>query len=379
MYHTPIIFTKYIEHTLTKTRSTREYGCMKLLEFEAKAMLRDSGVSVPHGTVVITDDIATPAVLKSQVPTGGRGKLGGVRIVRQSSDLQKTVAELLELDIKGYRPHYILAEELLDVDRELYLSLTINRQTASIELIASPNGGIEVEANDSRQFRRFDLSRQPIDAVAQTLADELGLNSQVFLLADFLEKLLDCFRSNDCSLLEINPLVITTAGNLVAGDCKMTVDDSSLFRHQDWNFNDTPVDTNFVLLNPGGDIATIANGAGLAMATVDAVEARGYSAANFLDIGGSATEDNIIASLKKIHLQTRAKAIIVNIFAGIVHADDVARACLHAQQTISGLAPLYIRLSGTNSNQAIQLLSAAGVRSFDNLDACLTAVRKEIT
>lgn len=191
------------------------------------------------------------------------------------------------------------------------------------------------------------------------------------MLQDIIENAYRCFIDNDCLLLEINPLVLTSDGKLIAGDAKITVDDAAAFRHLDWQFEDNSIEHNFVILNRDGAVATIANGAGLAMATVDAVVANGLVPANFLDIGGTATSDKILDCFRQITTLDNINVIIINIFGGIVRCDEVARAIIDAQRQIPDLPKLAIRLSGNREAEARQLLAQYNLPLFDSLEAIL--------
>lgn len=240
---------------------------------------------VPTSTLVNKgDSIPTPVVLKSQVPTGGRGKAGGIVVVENPADLQPAIEKLLSLDIKGFLPRTLLAEEKLAIKKEFYLSLLVDRQLAGIKLVAHIDGGIEVE--DNTDFMSWPIeSKSQLESIGQQLADYYQLPEQTFALQDLLENLYTCFIKNDATLIEINPLILTQQNELTAGDCKMTLDSAAAFRH-DWQFEQAPVEANFVTINLQGNTATIANGAGLAMATVDAAVDAGLEPANFLDIAG---------------------------------------------------------------------------------------------
>ena len=348
---------------------------MRLLEYEAKNLLSACEVPIPRGKVFAANElqaITAPIVLKSQVPIGGRGKLGGVQIVRQQSDVESAARKIFNLKIKGFLPSKLLAEEILDISREFYFSLNINRQTAGIELLAHTGGGVEIESQDTAAFFRRDITNnREFKALADELADYLDIADKAFLLQDIIENAYRCFIDNDCLLLEINPLVLTSDGKLIAGDAKITVDDAAAFRHLDWQFEDNSTEHNFVILNRDGAVATIANGAGLAMATVDAVVASGLVPANFLDIGGTATSDKILDCFRQITTLDNIKVIIINIFGGIVRCDDVARAIIDAQRQIPDLPKLAIRLSGNRESEARQLLAQYNLPLFDSLEAIL--------
>lgn len=350
---------------------------MNLLEYEAKAILREYSVPTPAGTVIhVGDDVpAAPIVLKSQVHTGGRGKAGGVRVIT-SGDTATIAKDIFSLPIKGETPKTLLAEELVAIQNEYYLSLTINRINGTIELVAHKEGGIEVEDHAPEAFFRQELTlADNSSAIGDTLADYLDIPEKSFVLQEVLEKLLCCFR-DDVLLLEINPLVLTVDGKLLAGDCKMTLDADAAYRHN-WQFELPPANTNFVSLNTSGTVATIANGAGLAMATVDAVKAAGLEPANFLDIGGGATVDGIVKSFQSILEFPHVDAIVINIFGGIVRCDDVAAAIIEAKKQFPHLPELYIRLSGTRSDEAKSLLAQHNVTLYPDLPSCLQELTHE--
>lgn len=353
---------------------------MKLLEYEAKSILRNYNVPVPTSTLIESkDDTSTlPAVLKSQVPVGGRGKAGGIVVVTEPHELEPTIRTLLQLPIKDFTPTKLLAEELLDIDREYYLSLLINREKAAIELVAHTNGGVEVESNLEGSFLQIAIGHNSTLMAGEQLAEYYNLPEQTFALQEFVKNLLACFTESDATLLEINPLVLTKQGTLVAGDCKMELDDTAAFRHPDWNFEQKSADVNFVTINENGIVATIANGAGLGMATVDAVAEAKLSPANFLDIGGGATSDSVLAAFEKIMEYPNVKAIVINIFAGITKCDEVARAVIAAKKQIAYLPPLFIRLAGTNFEQAVELLAKEDIGTYETLEKCLAATKEVI-
>jgi succinyl-CoA synthetase beta subunit len=347
---------------------------MKLLEYEAKSILKNSRIPVPAGQVSDGSDNSQPTlpvVVKSQVPIGGRGKAGGIKIAKTNAELVRATQDILSLAIKGFTPHVVLYEELLEIGRELYLSLTINRSKAAIELIAHRDGGVEIEAHDPDEFFRTLLTGTGFDGTGDTLADYYDLPEKSFAISDLLEKLYHCFITSDATLLEINPLILTKDGRLIAGDCKMIVDDAAAFRHPEWNFEDKPANSNFVTLNPEGTVATIANGAGLAMATVDAVTTANLMPANFLDIGGNATVSKIVESFERIGEFPNITAIVINIFGGIVRCDDVAQAIIEAKSTMPRLPALYVRLSGNRSEEAAELLARSGLKLYTSLEACI--------
>lgn len=350
---------------------------MKLLEYEAKYLLSAAGIPIPNSLLVRPSDfIPAPIVLKSQVPTGGRGKAGGILVIDDDDDLQPAIKNLLNLEIKGLLPKTILAEEKLAIKKELYLSILIDRASAGVKIFAHTDGGIEVE--DNTDFTSWTIEeKSQAEQIGQQLADYYELPGQTFVLQDLVENLFTCFVENDATLIEINPLILTSTDELVAGDCKMTLDDAATFRHE-WNFEEAPAEANFVTIDPEGETATIANGAGLAMATVDAAYTAGLKPANFLDIGGGANEATLLKAFNKIVEYKNLKAIIINIFAGITRADEVAKAIISAKQQIEDLPPLFIRLAGTNYEAAQKILTNNNIQLLPGLESALTAAKKTI-
>lgn len=346
---------------------------MKLLEYEAKQLLDECDIPVPKS--FDRNNLTLPAVFKSQVPVGGRGKAGGIIVVDTQDQINQTIETLTALDIKGFRPKTILIEEKLTIAKELYLSLLIDRDTQGVKLMAHKNGGIEVEDNHDFKIWNLEYDRFNVDTIGQELTDYYDLPGQTFVLQDLLENLYTCLVKNDATLIEINPLILTAQNELIAGDCKMTLDDAARFRHN-WTFEEQPAEVNFVTINPRGTVATIANGAGLAMATVDAVYDTGLKPANFLDIGGGANTETLLKAFNRLVEYPNLEAIIINIFAGITRADEVARAIVAAKREIANLPPLYIRLAGTNYNVAEKILTDEGISIMPDLESCLKAVKE---
>lgn len=336
---------------------------------------------VPASSIVSGDLVSSqlPAVLKSQVPIGGRGKAGGIRVVATSDEAASATQDLLNLPIHGHTPTTILAEEVLAIRRELYLSLYIDRDAAAMTLLAHREGGVEIEFQSTSGFFTRAITPETAEACGRALAEYYDLPKQAFFLQELCKNLLSCFQINDATLIEINPLVLTNDDQLIAGDCKMELDDAAHFRHPDWHFETAVTDSNFVVLNPEGTVATIANGAGLAMATVDAVSARGLVPANFLDIGGGASKDSALAAFKRIMEFPNIEAIVINIFAGITRCDEVASAIIAAKRELTSLPPLFIRLSGTNFEAAVQLLDAEHIATLPTLEACLDSAKEVLS
>lgn len=350
-----------------------------MYEYQAKRVLARCGVAIPQGVVVHTADearhVALPAVLKSQVLAGGRGKAGGVQVVNDTNQLLPAYQRIMATPIKGQLPQVILAEERLPIEREFYLSILIDRANQRLELLAHAQGGVEVEALDQDSFLRRAIDDR-VTSLAEELAATYQLPGRQAELAALLQQLLAAVQAQDATLLEINPLVLTATGALIAADCKLVVDDAARFRHPEWPA--AQAEHNFVELNRAGSVATIANGAGLAMATVDAVEAAGLQPANFLDIGGGATSQQVLAAFQRLMEFPHLQAIVINIFAGITRSDEVARAIITARQRMAGLPPLFVRLEGTNAAEARELLAAEGLVLYPHLPAAIAAVARVV-
>ena len=351
---------------------------VKLLEYEAKKILAASGIPVPKNYLAGDTPEFLPAVLKSQVPVGGRGKAGGIVVAKDEKTYKETRTKVLNLSVKGLVPKVLLAEELIEIDRELYLSLLIDKPSASIALMAHGKGGVEIEANDTSEFLRLQLDGKNTETAGQQLADYFDLPDQTFALQDLVEHLYNCFTANDALLLEINPLILTRAGTLVAGDCKLELDDAASFRHPEWHFEREKTEVNFVTLDKQGNVATVANGAGLAMATVDAVADAGLTPANFLDVGGGATEASVLAAFQRIMEYPNIQVIIINIFAGITRCDEVAKAILAARSHITNLPKLDIRLAGTNFNEAAAILAKESIPIHPTLTDAIASAKEAI-
>ena len=339
---------------------------MNLLEHHAKALLTDCGAPVPRSWLIrpdsaVSSDIEYPVVAKSQVPVGGRGKAGGIIMTNTAAELVGAVEKLFTLEIKGYKPKAILLEEQLGADRELYLSLQLNRDTRRVEWLASPNGGVDIE--DNAEAVRTVAFTDP--EASEKLAAILGVDElELSMLLDSLSK---CFFANDLLLLEVNPLMVVN-NKLVCADAKCLVDDNARFRHPELPW--PPVEG-----NPpkplGGTIGCIANGAGMAMSTMDTIVAAGGKPANFLDIGGGTGEKEFVVALKQIMELPGVTSIIVNIFAGISRCDEIARGIIAAREQLPALPPLFIRLEGTNRDIAVELLEKVSIAIEPDLKSCV--------
>ncbi len=359
---------------------------MNLLEYQAKALLTKHAVPVPHSQLIraATDTLSLmlPVMLKVQIPVGGRGKVGGIRAARTKTEFSEIAADLLSRPILGYSATELLAEELVHIHRELYLALAIDRDQQTAVLMAHMHGGVDVEsaANDSRPVWQRTLVSAPKKAMARELSTYLKLNNtQASELHLLLKHLYDVFIQEDALLVEINPLVITDSGDLLCADAKIELDDAASFRHEkDWPR--AMHSQQFIPLVDKGEpkqsahiIASMANGAGLAMATIDAIADAGATPANFFDVGGGTNTTHMAEAFATMAKLPGVSAIVVNIFGGITRCDDVARAIITARGNVKKLPPLYIRLTGTNEAEGRALLADAGIALYPDLKACITA------
>lgn len=341
---------------------------MNLLEFQAKKLLIRAEIPVPRSWVAknathVPSSVVYPVVAKSQVPVGGRGKAGGVVVVKNETELRAALPRLFALAIKGHLPKAVLLEELLDIERELYLAIRLNRDTKYIEIMASPHSGMDIEeAPEKPSVYRWDGQNTP-DELFSFLATEREK------LGPILETLLHKFVVRDLTLCEINPLVITKTGEPICADAKVTVDDNARFRQPNFPWPET-TSANMRVLS-GGTIGCIANGAGMAMSTMDTIVSAGGKPANFLDIGGGTGEKEFVAALKQISDLPGVTSIIVNIFAGISRCDEIARGLIAAKKQLPNLQPIFVRLEGTNRDLAVELLKPTDIVIEPDLKTCI--------
>ena len=366
---------------------------MNIHEYQAKALLGRYGVPVPHGHVLFSASEAETAaqqlggpvwVVKAQIHAGGRGKGGGVKVVKSIAEVKQNVEHMLGMTLvthqtgpAGKEVKRVYVEEGCDIARELYLGMLIDRATSEVTVIASTEGGMEIEevaAATPEKILRVHIDPaiglQPFHA--RELAFGLGLEGkQIRAAVGFLQSLYAAFTELDASLLEINPLVVTGAGELIALDAKMNFDDNSLFRQKDVaelrdedeedpaELEASQHELNYIKLD--GSIGCMVNGAGLAMATMDIIKLYGSEPANFLDVGGGATAERVTAAFKLILSDPNVKGILVNIFGGIMRCDVIAEGVVAAAREVSLNVPLVVRLEGTNVDLGKKILAESGL------------------
>ena len=366
---------------------------MKIHEYQAKSLLNKHGVPVPEGQVVNTHSEAIDVaerfggnvVVKAQIHAGGRGKAGGVKLVSSSSEAAQVCNSLLNSNLvtvqtgpEGVPVDKVLIEEIIDVQKELYVAFTIDGVKKNVVAIVSEFGGMEIEEvaennPDKVLTLELDSSLGASPYKSRKLASFLNVDvKQIRPVASVISSLYDVFILNDCSLVEINPLVITGDGRVLAADAKITIDDDALFRHpnlsefydpaQEDPFEKQAAKFGISYVKLDGDIGCLVNGAGLAMATMDVTRSSGASPANFLDVGGGADESKVSEALKIILLDQKVKKIFINIFGGILKCDIVARGILEASRNVDREFPeLVVRMLGTNFDQGREILMKSGL------------------
>jgi succinyl-CoA synthetase beta subunit len=365
---------------------------MKLHEYQAKAILRRAGLPVPKGEVVFTA-AEVPAALaklgtnsgvaKAQAYTGGRGKAGGIKLFKTADEAMATSRQLIGMTLvtkqtgpQGVQIEAVLLEEASVIKRELYVAVTLDRAKANIVLILSPEGGMDIEEvaekTPEKILKLYPAWGRNIEAsLAAEGAKFLGLEGdQSKAFADILEKLYRIYQEKDCTLLEINPLIVNDKGGLALLDCKFNIDDNAVYRQKDTggdeNAEKDPSEIeaakyglSYIKLD--GDIGCMVNGAGLAMATMDIIAHYGAQPANFLDVGGSASEEAVTKAFEIISSDKNVKAILVNIFGGIMPCDRIARGVVNAVKTTGLKVPLVVRLEGTNVKEGKEVIEKSGL------------------
>jgi succinyl-CoA synthetase beta subunit len=373
---------------------------MKLHEYQAREILTSYEIPVPAGGVAaipeeaesIAETLGGRVVLKAQIQVAGRGKAGGVRIAGGTGDARRMSEDMLGMEIKGLTVRKLLVVEVLDIAKEYYLSAVMDRQNKVITMMASAEGGVEIE--EVARVSPEKIAREPVDPFAglwnyqaRELGFKIGLDADLTKgFARIASGLYRALVDNDATLVEINPLVLTHEGKWIAGDAKVLIDDNSLSRRpllekmrdidQEDPFERRARLAGITYVHLDGNIGCIVNGAGLAMATMDVIKLYGGEPANFLDIGGGAKSEVVAAALETVLSDPNVKVILVNIFGGITRCDDVARGIVSAVQQVESRAPMVIRLVGTNESEGREILREAGFSVSSKMDeAAAEAVR----
>jgi succinyl-CoA synthetase beta subunit len=367
---------------------------MNIHEYQAKEILKKYRVPVPEGYVAFSEDEALEAagklpgpvyVVKAQIHAGGRGKGGGVKLAKSTEEVKKLAGEILGMNLvthqtgaQGKEVKKILIEEGVQIERELYLGIVLDRSASTLVMMASTEGGMEIEKVSAESPEK--ILKIWIDPVlglmpyqARQLAYGLKLEGkQASNAAKFMQAIYKAFIESDASLAEINPLVVTKSGEVMALDAKINLDDNALVRHPDYEAlrdfdEEDPLeveagkyDLNYIRLD--GNVGCMVNGAGLAMATMDIIKLAGGNPANFLDVGGSANVETVRNGFKIILSDKNVKAILINIFGGIVRCDRVATGVIEAAKSINIDLPVVVRLEGTNAKEAREIFKLSGLK-----------------
>lgn len=374
---------------------------MKLYEFEAKSILRKYGVPVPQGEVASSveevekavDKIGQPVMLKSQILVAGRGKAGGIKIANNSKEASELASRMFNSEIKGLIVRDLLVEEKLEVIKEFYASVAVDRASRNYVVLASVEGGVDIEEVAERSPEK--VVRYKVDPLygfskfdARKIVKRLGLSGEDFMkFSSVLYSL--CCAAVDCDaeLAETNPLVKTASGDFVAADARIILDDNALFRHAEFAGRETMRTEDTVLeaearkeglayVDLPGEVGILGNGAGLVMATLDLIQHYGSSPANFLDIGGGAQAEVIRKGVKIILSKPEVKAILVNILGGITRCDEVARGIIEAFDEAKNKKPLAIRMIGTREEEGRKMLEEAGISVYTSMEEAAQGVLK---
>ncbi len=364
---------------------------MKIHEYQARNLFRKYGIPVPDGVVCHTVEEVKEKVpnddklrvVKAQVHVGGRGKAGGVKLARSKEEAIEKAGQILGMDIKGLTVEKVLVAEAVDIEKEFYVGLINDRNSKSVTLMASAEGGVEIE--EVAKTNPEKIIKLPIDPTmglmdwqARKIALQLVNDpAQIRQVATILVKLYKLYVESDASLAEINPLVVTPDKRVLAIDGKMNFDDNALFRQPDvlamrevTPDEQKEIDANekgLSYIKLDGNIGCMVNGAGLAMATMDMIKLYGGEPANFLDIGGSSNPQKVVDAMNILLSDTNVKAVMINIFGGITRCDDVARGLVAALTTIQTDIPIVIRLSGTNAKEGLAIIKEFGLPTVSTM------------
>ena len=386
---------------------------MNLHEYQAKRLFASYGVAVPAGTPAFTPEEARNAadelggerwVVKAQIHAGGRGKAGGVKLVDSKDAVEQTASEMLGSSLATYQTggvalpvQAVLVEEVSPIARELYLSVLVDRGSERVLFMASGEGGVDIEQVAAQTPEKILIQKvKPVaglqDYQCREIAFGLGLEgNQINAMTKLMQGLYRLFLDKDASQIEINPLIVTGDGRLLALDGKINIDDNALFAHPDIAALRDPAQEdakegtarehglNYITL--GGNIGCMVNGAGLAMATMDVIKLHGGEPANFLDVGGGATKEKVTEAFKLILADTTVKAVLINIFGGIVRCDMIAEGIIAAVKEVDVKVPVVVRLEGTNAPAGRQLLADSGLAiiSAEDLDEAAKKAVESVT
>ena len=368
---------------------------VKLFEYEAKNIFKQYGIPVPRGELAKTpeearkkaEELSFPVAVKAQVLVSGRGKAGGILFADSPTETEAVAAKILGMSIKGLKVQSVWIEEKVPAKNELFFSVTVDRVKRSYVVLASSAGGIDIEEIAAKTPEK--LVKFPIDPAfgfrgfhARRIASKIGYTgAQQSQLASIFRKAYSIVNDLDAELVEMNPLIETTTGGFVAADARIIIDDNALFRHPEYKKRLLEAETSefspqelnamqkglaYVKLN--GNIGIIGNGAGLVMATLDAVQHYGGKPANFLDVGGGASAERVTSALEIVASDPNVNVVFINILGGITRCDEVAKGIINAKNQIGYNKPLVIRLVGTNEEEGKRILTEAGIHVLESME-----------
>ena len=366
---------------------------MDLIEYRAKQVFADYGLPVPKGRLIHSPDeldsiaeIGTKVVIKAQVPIGGRGKAGGIKFASSLEEARAKAKEILGMDIRGFKVKSVLVAEMIPISKEFYLSITLDRSRRRHLILATPEGGMEIESIPDEKLAKVWVPQlvglQEFHVRAVLAKFDLP-KEQAKQLVDILRKLYKLYVAEDATLAEINPLALTPDGRLVAGDAKLAIDEDALYRQKEYagvESEKTPLEVKaaekgIAFIQLDGNVGVIANGAGLTMATLDALKLHGGAGGVFLDLGGTDDPQKVREAFELLH-EAKPKSILINIFGGITKCDTVAMGVRDALTSVQHRIPTVARIRGTNEEAAKEILRGAGFEACDTLDEAAAAAVK---
>ncbi|MEW6280243.1 MAG: ADP-forming succinate--CoA ligase subunit beta [Candidatus Eremiobacterota bacterium] len=365
---------------------------MNIHEYQGKELMASYGVPVPRGKVAATAEEArgiarefgVRVAVKAQVHVGGRGKAGGIKLAATPDEAFEKASQILGMDIKGLKVEKVLVEEAVEMEREFYLGITLDRSAATHAIMFSPMGGIDIEevaAKHPDQLKK--VHTNPLQGLLKHQVRELVYafdleDARRKELAGFIERLYQIYSEKDCMLSEINPLAITKDGRMIAADAKFSFDENALFRHRELEqmrevAEEDPLEREaqkrrLAYVRLKGEVGIIGNGAGLVMGTLDMVSREGGKPANFLDVGGGASASLVTSALELVCSDPNVRGVLFNIFGGITRGDEVARGIVQGMQAVETRYPMVIRLAGTNSEEGRAILSEAGYQTAETME-----------
>jgi succinyl-CoA synthetase beta subunit len=357
---------------------------LKLLEYQAKEVLASLGIPIPPGAVATDPDEAAaafgrlgPVAVKAQVPVGGRGKAGGIKLARSEEEARRAAEQIIGMDIKGFKVPLVYCEAALDIAREVYVGFTVDRDARANVLLLSAKGGMDIEqvAEESPgAIARLHPNpwRGPLDFELTQLVYDAQLGDIARPLVALIKKLYRAIPDYDALTAEINPLVVTTGGEVIAGDAKLEIDDNAVWRHKHLEerygavlegdrYEVEAKKRSLTYVSLDGDVGIIGNGAGLCMGTLDLVQRAGGRPANFCDIGGGAKAEVVENALTVILMNPKVKGVLINVFGGITRGDEVAKGIVTARDNLNMKLPLVVRLSGTREEEGRAILKQHGI------------------